>query len=124
VDQARIRRQALDGYRPALPAWRRFLSPAVYREVVPLYRHSTLSIGPELWVYIVYDLLVAYSRANVRDREIIVESLRPLYFGRVAAFMHHTHGWPTARVEAYVTVQARLFFKMRNYLIEKMRRGL
>lgn len=96
---------------------REHLSKETYSEL----REVCLELGgldSELWTKILYDLLAAYPKAE--SKELLIEAVQPLYFGRVYSFAKETAGMPHHQAEAEVVKQANTFFKQRDYALRKL----
>ena len=73
-----------------------------------------------LWARIVFDFLLAY-RARVMYRTHLVESLAPLYLGRVAALVRQTRAQPAAAVVEAMERLGRVFEEEKPYLMDRWR---
>jgi len=96
---------------------KQYLSDDTYNEL----RNVCLEIGglsPELWARIIYDLLVAYQKAE--DKEELVEAIKPLYFGRIYSFAKETAGMSHREAELEVQRQARIFHNLREYALNRL----
>jgi len=70
-----------------------------------------------IWVDILFDTLVEYSKS--KDKKL-VESLVPLYFGRVADFAELTKDMVDAEAEKVIRNQINVFASKKEDLIEKL----
>ena len=75
-------------------------------------------IPDELWVGVVYDLAIAYHR-RVITREHILQSMAPLYMGRVASFVTENISANPALVEERIENLCISFEEQKPYLIER-----
>ena len=101
--------------------WKDALSPASYSAVTRARDEEIPhALAGEAWSRIVYDLLAAAARDAGRTDELVL-SLVPLYFGRVAAFIHDARDMDTAGSERLVEEQAVAFEKTKPYLAERFR---
>src|SRR5262249_38839325 len=71
----------------------------------------------ELWVGVIYDLALSYHH-RVMNREHILQSLAPLYMGRVASFVGENISASPAAVEEGIEKLCRAFEEQKSYLIE------
>ncbi|MBW2990915.1 glycosyltransferase [Candidatus Woesearchaeota archaeon] len=93
------------------------LSQETYNEL----KKVCLEVGRidcELWARILYDLLAAYQRTE--SKELLLEAVQPLYFGRVYSFAKETANMPHYKAEMEVVRQARTFFRQRDYALKKL----
>jgi glucosylglycerate synthase len=72
----------------------------------------------ELWVGVIYDLAVACHQ-RVMNREHILQSLAPLYMGRVASFVADNMSATPAAVEDGIEKLCRAFEEQKPHLIER-----
>ena len=121
VSLQKIRAQALDGFAQSHKDIKKFLAPENYAAIEPMFRKKRLTIPPELWIRMVFDMIAAFARAgSAKQQERLAEALKPLYFGRVTTIIKKTYDWSTPRTDKEFLAQAKLFFKMRKYLIKKL----
>lgn len=88
VDQARMVRIFRSGLRELTSLWALMLRPAVLHELHDAVADPDRvpSLSSRLWVRILHDFALAYRDQKV-DRVHLLQSLTPLYMGRVASFM-------------------------------------
>jgi glycosyltransferase involved in cell wall biosynthesis len=92
------------------------LSPEVFTSLEKMFfEKKSLNIDAFLWLKIVYEMFYSYSKSP--DKKPIIESLRSLYFGRVASFCKETLERSQEEAELLVQKQARRFFEERDYLL-------
>jgi hypothetical protein len=84
-----------------------------------MFKARNIRITSRMWTQIVYDFLYAFERENQSER--IVESLKPLYFGRVVTFIKETLDLDHTDSENMIQDQARHFFENRDYLIARFK---
>lgn len=91
VDADRMIRLFQSGQRDLGPIWGEVLRPEVLRSLLALTPDAThrFHFPPDLWVRIIHDFAVAYHRPTL-NRDHLLQSLTPLYLGRVAAFVQAT----------------------------------
>jgi len=93
------------------------LTPEVFSKVSVMFDSGKINIGTNLWAKIVYDLLYSYEQSG-RNPELI-EAMKALYFGRVVSFIKRTLELNHVQSEEMIRRQARYFFRMRGYLLQK-----
>jgi len=79
--------------------------------------HGRFHFPDELWVGVIYDLALSYHK-RVMNREHILQSLAPLYMGRVASFVGENISASPAAVEEGIERLCRAFEEQKSYLIE------
>jgi hypothetical protein len=124
VSLPRLWQNFTTGYGHFSSLWREVLSPESFAVVQELAGRDVTQarLEPQDWAHIVYDFASTYNRWS-RDRYKLVETMTPLYYGRVAAFVNHTKDMTTAEVEQNVVErQATVFEEEKPYLLERMDR--
>jgi hypothetical protein len=71
---------------------------------------------PDLWARVIYDFAVVYNKGE-RDPDRMVDSLLPLYQGRLASLWHDVAGLTSIGREGTVSAQAVEFESARDYLL-------
>jgi hypothetical protein len=122
VDPQRMLLGFRQGVRDLLPIWERILAPETLGDVLTV---SESEMGAEaltdrLWARIVYDFLLAY-RAGVMYRTHLVQSLAPLYLGRVAALVVETRAKSSGAVIEAIDRLGRVFEEEKPYLVDQWR---
>jgi hypothetical protein len=74
----------------------------------------------DLWIRCLYDALISYNRPGA-DRERLLASLTPLYFGRTAGFIAETIEMTTDQAERVIEAVAREFEVLKPYLVTRWR---
>jgi glycosyltransferase involved in cell wall biosynthesis len=99
--------------------WAQLISPKNMRWLRTITNDSQARfyLPDELWVGVIYDLAVSYHR-RVMNREHILQSLAPLYMGRVASFVSENISASPAVVEEGIEKLCRAFEEQKPHLIE------
>ncbi len=120
IDPERLQVGFRQGLRDLLPIWERILAPETLGDVLARSDGGPgeAAIGDRLWARIVYDFLLAY-RARVMYRSHLVQSLAPLYLGRVAALVLDTRGGPPSAVLESGERLCRIFEEEKPYLADR-----
>lgn len=100
--------------------WKEILAEANYAELEQVTRLTAdgFQFPVELWAKIIYDYATAYN-FPLHDREKILESLLPLYFGRTAAFVIETNAVSEELADAIVEGVAGIFERLKPYLVTR-----
>lgn len=108
------------GYLTYRDLWSRIISRESMKRVRACMRlpYDRFELPPELWVKIIYDFAVACNRKDM-DRVLLLDSLTPLYFGRVASFVAHTAGMSESDAERVVEAQARTYEELKPCLVRR-----
>ena len=94
------------------------LTRKVYKQLTEMYKKEEMGLNRNLWAKIVYDLLFSYEKGFGFH---CVEAMKCLYFGRVASFIKETLDFSHQEAENEVIKQAKHFFKIRSYFLNKYR---
>jgi hypothetical protein len=98
-----------------------FLEPVIQNKFEQLKQIETLRIDfpSEIWAKTVYSFIAEFHKNSVYGRERLIDALRVLWIGRVAAFLKET--WQESREEAESRIleEAKTFEKLKPYLINK-----
>lgn len=99
--------------------WQMILSNENFSQVMGLTELSATNFNfpVDLWAKVVYDYAVAYAFAT--DRDQILSSMIPLYYGRTAAFVIESKAVSEELADALVEGIAGIFERMKPYLIER-----
>jgi hypothetical protein len=100
--------------------WQRILTPINLAAIEALAAQPVerFAFPPDLWAHVVYDFAVVYNKGE-RDPDRIVDSLLPLYQGRLASFWHEVAGLMPVGREGTVAAQAAEFEEARDYLRQR-----
>ncbi len=116
VDVGRLLRAFRQGLVHFGDVWKNVLEPENYGEWRALGEPAP--VAAELWVRTVYDFASAH-RDWDEDRGALVEMMTPLYFRRIASFIHETRDMTTEEAEAVIERQAVLFEENKPYLMRR-----
>jgi len=100
--------------------WRRILTPDNLATIETLAARpvTQFTFPPSLWARVIYDFAVVYNKGE-RDPDRIVDSLLPLYQGRLASLWRDVAGLMPAGREGTVAAQAVEFETARDYLLAR-----
>ncbi|HDH07779.1 MAG TPA: glycosyltransferase, partial [Candidatus Moranbacteria bacterium] len=96
---------------------KRALTPEIFGKIDDMYKEEEIDIGKTLWTKVLYDCVYAYDTTDLNMG--LVEALRPLYFGRLISFIRRTLDMSHEESEEEIKEQAKRFWELRQYLIEK-----
>ncbi len=91
-------------------AWRSILREETFAEleIHAETGRTAFDLPTDLWVRILFEFAAAFHHRRTARRQVI-EVLSPLYFARVASFIHRTRELSNQEAEAVVEEQARVF---------------
>jgi len=98
--------------------WQQILTPTNLAriEALAVQPVESFTFPPDLWARVVLDFAVVYNRGE-RDPDRIVDSMLPLYQGRLASLWHDVAGLAPVGREGTVAAQAVEFEAARDYLL-------
>lgn len=110
------------GLRDLVPIWEQALQPDTLADLYPLgdLGPDELAFSPELWARVVYDFVVAY-RLRTLHRDHLLQSLVPLYLGRLASLVREAAGQPASAQERLVERQAQAFERWKSDFADRWR---
>jgi glucosylglycerate synthase len=73
----------------------------------------------EIWAKTVYSFIAEFHKTPTFFRERLIDALRVLWIGRVAAFLKETWEISREECEEKIVEEAKVFEKLKSYLIEK-----
>jgi len=107
------------GFQQFSPLWKEIFCPDCFEAIRRAADRPADSFELPLatWVQILYELAATF-HSWTRNRFKIIELVTPLYYGRVASFVHQTWDMPSAEAENVVEEQALEFEKQKDYLVK------
>ncbi len=107
------------GVKDLMEIWRKVLlhETVLWLESIGRLSNEAFSFPQDLWVRVVYDFAIAYSKGRFH-RELLLKSMIPLYLGRVASFVKENKESSSREVEERIESLCKVFEEMKPYLIE------
>jgi hypothetical protein len=96
-----------------------YLPKRTFNEINIMLSKKKIYIDYRLWSLIMYDIINAFSRTL--DRGEVIESMKALYYARVASFIKETIDMNQEKAEEAIRKQAEYFLIKREYLIKKLK---
>jgi glucosylglycerate synthase len=101
--------------------YRSFLEQEIQNkfEQVKQIETSDVDFPSEIWAKTVYSFIAEFHKNPAFGKDKLIDALRVLWIGRVAVFLKET--WEKSREEAEsrITEEAKIFEKLKHYLIDK-----
>lgn len=88
-------------------------------EAIKQIEKFTVDFDSEIWAKTVYSFIAEFHKNPAYGKEKLIDALRALWIGRVAVFLKETLGQTREEAELKITEEARVFEKLKPYLIEK-----
>ncbi len=100
--------------------YRKILSSEIFREVEGLkkLKDSEISFPPETWANIVFSFLASFRHEEQNKRERLLDALKILWIGKVAAFIKETLDLDTLTAEKKIKEELRAFGKLKRHFID------
>lgn len=76
------------------------------------------SFPAQTWATILFDAAAVYKRINADEREKLMESLLPLYLGKVLSFVRKTERMSLQQAEEYIENECMIFEENKPYIIK------
>jgi hypothetical protein len=104
--------------------WQAVLTPDVFSKLteVAQIRADRFDFPTELWAKILFDYAIAFQREGEKT-DPLLDSLQPLYYGRVLSYVNKVGILSTQQAEEYVEEQCLVFEETKPYLIRRWEGG-
>lgn len=76
------------------------------------------SFPTQTWARILFDAAVAYHRAEASEKERVLDSLLPLYLGKVLSFVKKTERMSQQQAEEYIENECMIFEENKPYIVK------
>ena len=120
VDTERLRNKFHDGFDTYRDVWEQILSKDVYRKLLEIkdLKEEHFNFPVDLWARLLFDISISYRDAIV-DRDLMMESLIPLYFGKTLSFVRKTASMSIAQAEGVIEDECMVFETTKPYLVKR-----
>jgi glycosyltransferase involved in cell wall biosynthesis len=111
-------------FREGLPSyggvWERVLSRDVFSKLLKIVEmeKSVFDFPTDLWARILFDSAVSH-RDRVCDLDLMIDSLLPLYFGKISAFIKKTNRMSARQAEEAIEEDCVVFEMTKPYLVQR-----
>ncbi|MBW2038818.1 MAG: glycosyl transferase [Deltaproteobacteria bacterium] len=120
VDREGLYKRFSQGIAQFQGVWKEVLAPEVFAKLMEVkeigWEH--LDFPTQLWAQILFDYAISYQSFK-GDRGTLLDSLVPLYFGKVYSFVHRTERMSIQEAEEYIEDQCMVFEETRPHLDER-----
>jgi hypothetical protein len=122
ASEADLHRGFLQGFAQYHGLWESLLDSKTFNKLgevrnLPL---AHFSLPSELWARIVFRYAVAYKH-EVSNRRALLESLLPIFQGKVLSFVKKTERMSIQQAEEYIENESMIFEEMKSYLVADWR---
>ena len=100
--------------------WEEILTEDVYKKLLEIrsMKEREFNFPTDLWARVLFDMAVAYRYASI-DREQMMDSLIPLYFGRTLSFVKKTKKMSIKQAEEAIEDDCMTFEMTKPYLVQR-----
>lgn len=119
VDKEIVRRTAIADYNVYKKFLEKFLSNENFKRIHSQYSSGKINMDHELWANSLFNLMFQFNYRR-KHRWKIIKCLKSLYFGRVYSFIQQTKTLDARKAEKEIIKQAKVFSKLKPYLIERL----
>jgi len=101
--------------------WKIILHQETYNEFMSFINKpkNNIVIPVQVWAKIIYDYVCAYNFAKNEQRELILNSLAPLYYIRTVSFIKEAEYFDEEIADAVVEGNASVFERLKGYLVKR-----
>ena len=104
--------------------WQQILTSDVYQKLLEIkgMRKLVFTFPTDLWARILYDMAIAFRDADL-EKDLIMDSLIPLYFGKTLSFIKKTGKMSILQAEEEIEEDCMVFEKTKPYLVNRWNEG-
>ena len=120
VDGDRLYERFMEGSEQFEAVWKKAMGPEVFEKLCEArdIGREYFDFPTQLWARILFDYAVAYQAPDT-DRGLLLESLIPLYYGKVYSFVQRTANMSIQETEEYIEDRCLLYEEARPYLDDR-----
>lgn len=120
VDTEKLIQKFHEGFDQYDETWKKLLSNDVYQKLLEIkgMKERVFTFPTDLWARVLYDMAVAY-RDSIGDRDLMMDSLIPLYYGKTLAFVKKTKRMSMLHAEEAIEEDCITFEMTKPYLIRR-----
>jgi hypothetical protein len=120
INMPRLYERFMQGFDNFNDIWSRVLDQTVYHKLQEIrglgLQH--FSFPSQTWARILFDALTAYHRLREPERTNLLDSLLPLYLGKVLTFVKKTERMSLQQAEEYIENECMIFEENKPYLVK------
>ena len=119
VDTDKLIDNFQNGFKQYDTIWKEVLSGDVHSKLYEIkdLKKDVFTFPTDLWARVLYDWAIAYRDSN--DRDSLMDSLIPLYFGKTLSFVKKTEKMTIQQAEAAIEEDCMVFESTKPYLVRK-----
>lgn len=120
VDTKNLMSKFQEGFTDNNDIWKKVLTEDVFKKLKEIknMKEKEFEFPTDLWVRVLFDMAVAYRDAVV-ERNSMMDSLIPLYFGRTLSFVKKTKSMSIKQAEEAIEEDCMAFEMAKPYLLRR-----
>ena len=124
INKERLYSRFTQGVENIIDQWKAALAPEVFSKLTEVadIGAELFDFPTELWAKILFDYAIAFRKGDDRA-DLLLDSLQPLYYGKVLSYVNKVETMSTQQAEEYVEDQCLIFEETKPYLISRWNDG-
>jgi glycosyltransferase involved in cell wall biosynthesis len=120
VDSRNLLQKFHGGFAAYEKVWEKILTEDVFKKLLEIrsMKEREFNFPTDLWARVLFDTAVGYRYASI-DRDMLMESLIPLYFGRTLSFVKKTKKMSIKQAEEAIEDDCMTFEMTKPYLVQR-----
>ena len=120
VDTENLLMKFHSGFGRYTDTWKKILTGDIFKKLIEIknMKESEFNFPTDLWARVLFDVAIAYRDALV-DRDLMMDSLIPLYFGRTLSFVKRTRRMSIKQAEESIEEDCTTFEMTKPYLLKR-----
>lgn len=120
VNTQRLQERFVQGFHHYSHIWQKVFDQTICHKLQEIRSMNLqhFSFPTQGWARILFDAAAAYQRMNPEEREILLDSLLPLYMGKVLSYVKKTERMSIQQAEEYVENECVIFEENKPYIVK------
>lgn len=120
VDTHKLLTKFHGGFSQYNELWREVLTEGVYKKLCEIreMKETEFNFPTDLWARVLFDMAIAH-RDEIVDRDLMMDSLIPLYFGKTLSFVRKTRRMSMKQAEEAIEEDCTTFEMTKPYLTQR-----
>lgn len=123
INMGRLHARFLQGFEEYQPVWREIFEPALFNKVQEIRSLELphFSFPSHTWALVLFSAALAYRNRDEAERTRVIDSILPLYLGKVVSYANRTERISIQQAEEHVEETCTIFEENKSYLVERWR---
>jgi len=120
INKGRLYTRFAEGATEMVDQWKTVLSPEVFSKLIEVadIPEDRFDFPTELWAKILFDYALACRKGDEKA-DLLLDSVQPLYYGKVLSFANKVETMSTQQAEEHVEDECIIFEEAKPYLIRR-----